>query len=185
MVGIVSKHSQILVLAEDTELQRFVRRYLYELGYGPHQIRDLPLPGNRGCGEQWVRERYTKQVKAYRSRSSHVKTALVVAIDTDKGEVADRSRQLREAHQHAGLAARAAPEEIVHLIPKRSVETWILCLSGTGVDEVEDYSHRRDIGKLIPLAAETFFAWTRPNITPPALCIPSLAAAIPEARRLE
>lgn len=83
------------------------------------------------------------------------------------------------------MAARTAREEIVHLIPKRNVETWILCLTGTAVDEIEDYSHRANINKLTPKAAETFYEWTRPNATLPTHCIPSLAAAIPEAQRLE
>ena len=132
-----------------------------------------------------MRERYTKQVKAYRSRSSHAKTALIVAIDADTGQVADRSRQLRESLEQAGLPARTPREGIVHLIPRRSVETWILCLSGTEVNEVEDYSRRTDVDRLVPAAAETFFEWTRPNGMLPVRCVPSLAAAIPEARRLE
>jgi hypothetical protein len=71
------------------------------------------------------------------------------------------------------------------LIPKRNVETWVLCLGGRQVDENTDYSREGGIDELIKPAAITFFSWSRPNVTPPACCVPSLLAAIPEVRRLE
>ena len=182
----MSKHSLVTVLAEDARHQRLVRRYLYRLGYQSHEIRDLPLPSGRGCGEQWVRERYATEVKAFRSRSARAKTALIVAIDADKGDVDRRVRQLRESLELPGLSARGEDEEIVHLIPRRSVETWILCLSGETVDEFEDYS-QQNVDPLIPRSAQTLFEWTRANATPRSefVLVPSLNAAISEARRRE
>lgn len=181
----MSKPSLAVVLAEDDRHQRLVRHYLYRLGYQPHDIRFRPLPGGRGCGEQWVREGYAAEVKNYRTRCARAKTALIVAIDADTGDVDRRLRQLREALDHSGADARADGEVIVHLIPKRNVETWILCLSGRQVDEVTDYRHDGDADRLIPTAAVTFFGWSRMNATPPAHCVPSLTAAIIEVRRLE
>jgi len=173
------------VLAEDERHQRLVRLYLYRLGYQRHDIRLLPVSGGRGSGEQWVRERYSAEVREYRRRSARSRTALIVAIDADTDEVDRRLRQLREATERAGLAARAIGEAIVHLIPKRNVETWIWCLCGRPVDEITDYSQEVDVDGLIATAALTFFEWSRANATPPAYCVPSLAAAIPEVRRLE
>jgi hypothetical protein len=119
-----------------------------------------------------VRERYPKAVISYRGRSARA--------ETDR-----RLRQFREALEQAGFGARTEDEAIVHLIPKRNVETWVLCLSGRRVDENTDYSKEGGIDELIKPAAITFFSWSRPNATPPAPCVPSLLAAIPEVRRLE
>lgn len=175
----------MIVLAEDARHQGLMRRYLYRLGHSPHDIRFEDLPAGRGCGEQWVRDRYARAVKAYRQRSARARTALIVAIDADRGDLEGRLRQLREALEHADMAARADTEAIAHLIPRRSVETWILCLSGRPVDEIADYSQAEDVDGLIPTAALTFYAWSRVNATPPGHCVPSLLAAIPEVRRLE
>ena len=84
-----------------------------------------------------MRERYAKEVAAYRSRFP--RTALVVTVDADKGSVDDRLRQLRDALTQAHLPQRTNDERISHLIPKRNVETWILCLTGEKVDEDTDY----------------------------------------------
>ena len=181
----MSKPSLVIVLAEDERHQRLVRQYLYQLGRSRHDIRFEPLPNGRGCGEQWVHERYPKAVLSYRGRSARAGTALIVAIDADTGDVEQRFRQLRKALDQEGIGARAEGEAIVHLIPKRNVETWILCLSGRQVDEDTDYSREGGIDELIKPAAMAFFDWSRPNAAPPGHCVPSLLAAIPEVRRLE
>lgn len=183
--GSVGRSSLVVVLAEDERQQRLIRRYLYRLGLGPHDIRAMPLPSGRGSGEKWVREQYASEVKNYRARSVHAKTALVVAIDADTGQVDRRLRHLREALAHAGLDPRANAEAITHLVPRRNVETWILCLSGRQVDEVTDYSQSSDVEGLIVPAASTFFEWSRVNTTPRVYCVQSLLSAIPEIRRLE
>jgi len=132
-----------------------------------------------------VRERYARAVNVYRSRSTRAGTALIIAIDADTDDADRRLRQFRAALEQAGLAARTEGEAIVHLIPKRTVETWILCLNGKQVDENTDYGRDGGIDELIKLAAITFFDWSRPNAVPPGHCVPSLLAAIPEVRRLE
>ena len=175
----MDRPSQVVVLVEDKRQQRFVRGYLYRLGFSTHDIRFEPPPAGRGSGAQWVLDRYTGAVTAYRSRSARAKTALVVAIDADDGNVARRQQQFGER------AVRTVDDRIVHLIPKWSIETWILCLSGEAVDENQTYRRTPDIDEKIPAAAATFFEWSRPNATPPTYCIPSLLAAIPEIRRLE
>jgi hypothetical protein len=175
----MDKASQVVVLVEDTRQQRFVRRYLYRLGYSNHGVRFEAPSAGRGSGAQWVLDRYTQAVMAYRSRSARAATALVVAIDADDGSVARRHQQFND------LAARTADERIAHLIPKWSIETWILCLTGRAVDQDRTYRHEPGIDERIAPAAATFFEWGRPSATPPAHCIPSLHDAIPEVRRLE
>jgi len=165
----------VLVLVEDKRQQRFVRRYLYRLGYTPREIQFEPVPSGGGSGAQSVLDRYAKVVEAYRLRAARAKTALVVAIDADDQSVTQRRQQLDDR------AARTAGERIAHLIPKWSIETWILFLSGRTVEENQSYRRAPDIDEHIATAAATFFEWSRPNATD---CIPSLLAAIPEVRRL-
>lgn len=115
-------------------------------------------------------------MEAYRARSHRANTALFVVIDADMGDVGDRTRQLREALEQP----REANEAILHFIPRRHIETWILHLKGEDVDEFSDY-HNRDVDKLIPSAAAKFHDWVA---QPPTECLASLRAAIEEAGRL-
>ncbi|HWZ42072.1 MAG TPA: hypothetical protein VNW97_01275 [Candidatus Saccharimonadales bacterium] len=181
----MNRPSRIIVLAEDQPHQRFVRHYLMRLGYKNHEIQNEDLPSGRGCGEQWVRTRYAKNVLAFRKRAVRVETALVVVIDADNNDVDKRVQQFRQALIESGLEPRSNNEKITHLIPKRSIETWILCLTGAAVNEDTDYSHQHQLEQQIKPASEKLFEWSRPNAGVPAHCVPSLRSAIPEVRRLE
>jgi hypothetical protein len=175
----------VIVLAEDERHQRFIRFYLKQKNYGGREIRFEPLPSGRGCGEQWVRENYAKQVQAFRARSAKAGTALIVAIDADTRTVDDRLRQLEQSLDSDRAARRADEERIVHLVPRRNIETWILCLSGEQVVEATDYKRRPGVDDQIRPAAESFFAWSRPNAQEPPHNVPSLTAAIPEIKRID
>jgi hypothetical protein len=180
----VDRPSRIIVLAEDRRHQRFVQKYMERLGYSQHDLYFQDLPSGRGCGEQWVRKRYAGAVAEYRWRLSRAQTALIVAIDANGGDVPRRLRQLQDALSEADLAPRRANEKIVHLIPRRNIETWILCLNGKTVDEEEDYTRERDIDAQFQRAAATLFEWSRPNAVAALNCVPSLHAAILEVKRL-
>jgi hypothetical protein len=174
----------VVVLAEDARQQRFVRRYLYRLGYKHYQIEfESPVSG-RGSGEQWVRARYARTVLAYRSQTKHVSTALIVVIDADKGGVAGRRQQFQDSLRESRITARGDDEPVVHLIPKRNIETWLLCLTGMEVDEGTDYHDRPRIDERIDTAATAFFDGSRANTKPPDHWIASLLSAIPEVQRL-
>ena len=181
----MSRASQVIVLAEDAMHQRFARRYLDRLGHSNHDVRFEPLPAGRGCGEQWVREHYAQAVKACRWRSKRAATALVVVIDADRGDTGRRLRQFEEALESARESPRDGADKIAHFVAKRNIETWILFLAGRDVDEDSDYSHEAISGRQIRDAAAAFHEWTRPNTPQPRRSIPSLLAAVPEARRLE
>jgi hypothetical protein len=182
----------VTILAEDQRQQSFAYQYLKRLGYVPHEIfrEDLPV---KGSGEQWVRLRYSDNAEAYRTQAASPRTGLVVMIDADTTPVAHRNQQLNAALAQAGSDARGPDEKIAHLIPKRNIETWILCLNarcadGQPLNEEEDYKNRaaaREIGELIKPAAEGFFRWSRNNAEIPQHCVDSLRAAIREVRRLE
>ena len=181
----MSDPSLVVVLAEDVRHQAFVRRYLYRLGFGPHDIRFEKLPSGAGSGEQWVRLRYAQAVKAHRERCAKAKTALIVVIDADTESTVERSKRLSDALRESAVSDRFAKEQIVHFIPKRHIETWILCLNGSRVDEEKDYKRLiTEPESLIRSAAQTFFDWSRPNVAVPAHCIPSIRKAIDEAERL-
>jgi hypothetical protein len=170
---------QVTILSEDKRHQQFVYRYLRKAGFGAREIVLGDLPGDSGgAGDQWVLERYATAVREHRRRAA--KGALIVVLDADTEEVDRRTRQLDGLLRNAGLDSRSDGETIIHLIPRRNIETWILHLCGQNVDESND-EKRPGTDKMIPDAAATLFEWSR---NPPAHCLPSLRAAIQELKRL-
>jgi hypothetical protein len=74
---------------------------------------------------------------------------------------------------------------IARLVPKRNIETWILCLNNERVEETPDYKRTRDDWtELIPTAASALYAWTRPNATVPPSCVESLQIGIEELQKI-
>jgi hypothetical protein len=103
------------------------------MGWETRAIRVEKAPGGRGAGEQFVRERYPRELKAHRSRP--VSQALVVLIDGDSEGLSARLRQLDEACREADVAVRARHEAVAIFIPTWNIETWLAYLDGTAVDE--------------------------------------------------
>ena len=172
-----------VLLVEDQRHESLVRRYLERLRPGKYVFRSKkPSPG-RGSGEQQVRERYAEEVRA--CRRSHARTCLIVVIDADSGTCLARENQLAERLLEMEEQPRSAGEPILHLIPKRNVETWLLCLAGHQVDEVGDYRYDPRLGREAAKAAATaLYDWTRKNAPLPGHCVESLSAALPEFGRL-
>lgn len=179
----MSNPARAAVLAEDSRHQQFARFYLKRRGI--HDIRFLPLPSGRGSGEQFVRKNYAKEVQDHRLRAARAKKSFVVLIDADNNSVAQRHKHLADELAMAALDARTDIERIAHLIPKRHIETWILCLNGEAVDEETSYRARTIDPTEVASAAETLFTWSRRNADIPLHRIPSLASAIPEVQRLD
>jgi hypothetical protein len=183
--NVAERIAEIIVLAEDLNLGNFAVRYLLRTGQKLRKIRlHLPKPG-RGSGEKFVRESYGTEVKYFRNRASSRSAALVVAIDADVRTVADREAELSAELVRTGQDGRRQMERIILLIPKRNIETWILCLSNEAVDETTDYKRRADVGDKIKPAAEAFFEWSRPHYAVPVHCVRSLSRALIEAQRLD
>ena len=90
-------------------------------------------PGGRGAGEQFVRERFPRELKAHRSRP--VGQALVVMIDGDSEGPVSRRSQLGKTCRDAGVAERTNTERVALLIPTWNIETWLAYLNGSHVDE--------------------------------------------------
>jgi len=134
--------SQVIILCEDKQHEVFVTRFLKKTcGYAIRDFRVPPYPakGSGGSGEQFVRERYPKEIKAYRQRSSKSKTVLIVVIDADATSVPDRVAQLNKSCDDQEVGHREDGELIVHVIPKRNIGTWMAWLDRQAVNEEDDY----------------------------------------------
>ncbi len=178
----MSEPSSVIVLVEDQRQQVFVRRLLEKLGFRRHQIRYEPLVPS-GSGEQWVRNNYVRIVEdcRYRNRSRRASTAAVIAIDADGLSVQDRLKQF-----DAKLKLEV-DDLVIRLIPKRNIETWILCLTGRRVNEESDYKRTTEevTSEKIAQAADILCNWGRVNTIVPEYCIDSLQQAILEIRKLK
>jgi hypothetical protein len=180
--------ANIVVLAEDREQQNLVRRYLERCGHNLLQCRFSSLSGRGGSGEKYVRDNYTKEVRACRSSWGRRTSALlVVIVDADTESAQHRANQLARALRDANEQPRGSQEPIAVLIPKRHVETWIRALLGGNVDEETDYTkapYSVPTSQDISAAALELHAWTRAGAGPGARSPPSLTASIPEWRRI-
>jgi hypothetical protein len=144
------------------------------------------MPGGKGSGEQWVRERYPAAVRAFRARNSggKAKSELVIAIDSDTEPIDRRQLQLKDLLIAHRLSERVSGEAIVHLIPRRNIETWVLFLNNRKVDEQKDYKQAPDIDDLIGEAARAFQRLLKKTRIMDLESVPSLSAGISEASRL-
>jgi hypothetical protein len=177
--------SQVVVLIEDIRHQQLIRRYLRRIGLEGRLVRfELPRSGS---GEQWVREQFPVELTAFRWRNTRTATTLIIVVDADVSSVAERLAQLEHAREEAGVGPiRTDTEQVARLVPRRNIETWILCLNDIAVQEDLDYKRtRNDWAELIPPAAETLYAWTRPNAAIPVSCLDSLRLGLAELRRLD
>ena len=181
----MGKPSQVILLLEDDHQKMLLYRYLKRCGLG-HVTRVSPYVPGRGSAEQRVRAQFATEVKAYRSRQARAETSLIVVIDADENTVQERLNQLDQALKDAGqVGVPTDAERIARLIPKRNIETWILCLTETNVDEETDYKDSNtDWNGLMPRGAEELYQSTRPNAELPIRCIESLRSGITELKRL-
>ncbi len=172
-----------VLLVEDQRHESLVRRYLERLRPGKYVFRSRKAGPGKGSGEQHVRQRYASEVRA--CRRGHTDTCLIVLMDADTGTCVQREKQLAEQLREMEEGPRLAGEAILHLIPKRNIETWLLCLAGHEVDEVGDYRYDPRLGpKAATVAAATLYEWTRANVSVPIHCVESLGRALPEFGRL-
>jgi tRNA uridine 5-carbamoylmethylation protein Kti12 len=153
------------------------------------------MANGRCSGEQWVREHYTNEVLAHLIRRTKMPNErrpekwLIVVIDADKSTVQDRlnefGRRILESKDERLRKCRVENENIARLIPKRSIETWILNLSEVTVDEKTPYklkNHSWD--RLISGSAAVLHEWVSGGRNLPDRCMPSLKLGIGEFRRL-
>lgn len=129
---------QIVILCEDRQQEVFARYFLQKRGFTLDKNVRIETC-RKGAGEQFVRESYPVEVKAFRSRN-YLSGMLVVLIDADTKTVEERLRQLDDALTVDAQKIRQQNEAIAIFIPKRNIETWIHYLQGETVDEQTEYS---------------------------------------------
>ncbi len=180
----MSKPSLVIVLVEDEHHEMLIRRYLTRLELDPHKIRLRRSPAGKGSAEAWVRDAFVQEVEIYRNRRARADTQLMVMVDADNHTVQFRLNQLDDALRNAQKEPVGQDDQIARLVPRRNIETWILCLNDEVVDEETDYSQEhRDWKTLIISGSETMFNWTR-QIQPPDSCIDSLRRGVEGLRQL-
>lgn len=130
---------QLVILCEDLQQEVFARHFFINRGFHPRKIRVQRSPKGEGSGEQYVRQRYPQEVKAYRSRSTYQSVCLAVVIDADIQTVSQRLSELDTTLESTSQQKRQLEEKIALFVPKRNIETWIYYLRGTAVDEVTAY----------------------------------------------
>ena len=72
--------ARIVLLCEDQDTNRFVRRFLSHRNFKARDIHTVALPDGRQSGEQWVRTRYPAELKAIRGRQN---AFLLAVVDAD------------------------------------------------------------------------------------------------------
>jgi hypothetical protein len=186
----MSKPTAVIVLCEDNRTFSFTRSYLKKCG-----IRSgiRPVISQRGSGFTFVVNSFPAQVNAYRLAKARIHTWLIAVVDADTGTVAQRlgemDRKLAQAQEQRVRAMHIQDEKIARLVPRRNIETWILALNASSVDETENYKEiihksNEDWAVLIPAAAETFFTFTRKDAVLPDNLIDSLRLGIDEMHRV-
>ena len=144
----MSKASQFVILCEDQLQEVCIYRFLKKwLGHKfRYRVPQYPASGG-GSGEQFVRNEYAKELKAFRKRSAS--TVLIVMIDADNGTVQNRHNQLDSSAEADGLQARQDGEAILHAIPKWHIETWLAWMDGQDVNENDDYKGEYEFKSII------------------------------------
>jgi hypothetical protein len=186
----VSKPTEVIVLCEDNKTFSFTRAYLKKCGIN-RGIRPVISP--RGSAFTFVMNSFPAQVNAYRLAKARIHTWLIVVVDADTSTIAQRIAEmdsgLTQAEEPRVRAMRMQDQMVARLVPRRNIETWILALNSTTVDEIENYKKTikktdEEWSALIRAAAETFYILTRQNALLPENLIDSLRHGIDEMRRV-
>jgi len=177
---------RIAILAEDLLLERFARRVLTELGYERRELRFVADGRGKGSAKQWIDQQYPVQVKTYRKEKNHQSVGLLVATDADEQTIQERSGALGKALQQASLQVRAGDERIAHWIPRRSIETWGIALTGGNADEETPYKKTPQTRDIDWKRAASAFVEDYHRPPPQRMAsLPSLMAAYRETNRLK
>ncbi len=125
-----------MLLCEDRQTDNFVRRFLGRRNFRHHDIHTLPLPLGRQSGEQWVRTRFPKELKAIRHRE---RAFLIVIIDADAFTTDARRVQLNRNCREQEISEPRPEDPVIIAVPRRNIETWFAYLGGEAVDETTQY----------------------------------------------
>ena len=132
----------IVLLCEDKQTDSFVRRFLKHRNFKYRDITTVSLSAGSGSGEQRVKEQYPTELKAIRQKAIRQKEQayLIVVIDADTHTVDERHAELKQACEEEGILPRNSRDaNVLHIIPRRNIETWFAYLEGNNVNESEIY----------------------------------------------
>ena len=132
----MTRNIQIVILCEDSQHESFARRFLKTQGFSTRRIR--VEKSSSGSAEQFVRNRFPKELAAYRAKKHQVGQALIVLIDGDNKGVASRLAELASACKDEPVSSRQKDERVALFVPSWNIETWFAYLDGTTVDEGRD-----------------------------------------------
>ena len=133
------RRATVVLLCEDSQHECFVLRFLKNMGWETRQMRVEKAPFSKGSAEQWVRERFPRELYACRQRNSKSATVLIAVIDGDSQKPPERIKELAEKCKEQNIAFRTDQEPIAIAVPCRNIETWIRYLEGEDVNENESY----------------------------------------------
>lgn len=134
-----SRRVRVVLLCEDSQHEAFARRFLKGMGWNIRELRIEKSPSATGSAEQWVREKFAKELDIYRQRKARASSGLIVMIDADTNEVQSRINDFEEACNARQIPFRTEEDTVAIVVPKRNIETWIHYLNGTQVDEDTGY----------------------------------------------
>ena len=185
-MGYVSREVQIVLLCEDSQHQAFVVRFLEAAGRltpkTKRRFRVEKASQGRGSAEQFVRERFPKELMAYRRNRNLVSVALVVMLDGDAAGVTERLAALDAACAEQGIPARLSDEDVFVFVPTWRIESWLAWLDGETIDEARrDYPRLQKERDCQPHARALADMCRTRQVRSPVP--PSLAAACEEYRR--
>jgi len=133
----MSRNVQLVILCEDTQHEAFVRRFLRKKGWSTRRLRVEKAPGGHGSGEQFVRERFPRELQEFRKKR-HIAQALIVMIDGDASGVHARLEALMNACSAHGVDTRQDDESVAVFVPTWCIETWFAYLDGETVGETRN-----------------------------------------------
>ena len=131
----MNRNVSLVMLCEDTQHETFIRRLLKRRHWNMRRVRVVKSPSGRGAGDQFVRLRFPEELRAYRSKSSHMQQALVVMIDGDDQGLEARLRSLDDACRSSDVASRTTSDRVAIFVPTWRIETWFAYLDGEDVRE--------------------------------------------------
>jgi hypothetical protein len=144
----MSRSVNMVILCEDRQHEAFARRFLKKSGISTRDLRIEISPQGRGSAEQFVRDRYLEELQYYRSRSHRVQQALLVIINADKRDVADRINQVEQEAVATPDGGRRDDERVAICVPARNIETWFAYLDGQKVNDGDSYPRLESAARL-------------------------------------
>ena len=135
------KRPQAVVICEDKAQFDFVLGFLEPKGFN----RLTPLIHKKGSGDakRWVREKYARELKAYRSKSTYMGLILIAVADCDTDSIESRKVSIDcWVKTVTSGGQRKAGERVAIIVPKRNIETWFNYLDHGVDDEEFDFKQR-------------------------------------------